>query len=392
MNMAGRLVMLINSLEGGGAEKVFAALASHLAQSCAWDLRLVTLDDRHDAHTVSSAIPRTRLDCDGSFRRSITETRRLISDWQPEAVLSFLTRSNCAAILSRQANGPRCIISERVNTSSHLGTGAKSMMLKSAVRLLYPRADAVIAVSEGVASGLLTRFGVPARRLTTIQNPVFVNQLKMHGSESPGISLPTDFFVAMGRLVPNKDVETLLRSFAAHANKKRELVLLGDGPERYRLEALAKALGIGDRVRMPGYLANPYAVLARATAYISASHSEGFPNALVEALALGRAVISTDCRSGPAEILADNATGQTTKVSRARWGLLVPVGDTAALTGAMDLLDDPALRAAYQGRAEGRARAYDPEKIFARYDAVLRSPAFSSPPTRSATAPRLIQR
>ncbi|EPX84969.1 glycosyltransferase [Salipiger mucosus] len=386
--MTRRLLLLINSLEGGGAEKVMVSLADHLAQrGDDWELCLATLDDYPDAYQLSHRVERVRLDCRQSLRRSVSGVRRLIADRRPDVVLSFLTRANCAALLARRQADFRCVVSERVHTTSHLGSGLRAGVMRSVVRRLYPRADGVIAVSRGVAADLSGRYRVPAGRIATIHNPVFTAALRQLGQEAPQIALPADYFVAVGRLVPNKGGETLLRAFAAHANRDRALVLLGEGPERARLETLAAELGIADRLHMPGFVGNPQAVVARATAYVSASRSEGFPNALVEAMALGRAVISTDCASGPSEILAGTPRGAVQEMQVAHSGILVPVDDAPQLTRGMDLMDDAAFRQDCAARALDRVGAYAPETIFRQYESVLTAGHRAAAP--SAAAPRV---
>ncbi len=369
--MAHRLLLLINSLEGGGAEKVFVTLAGHLARSHRGEICIATLDDSPDAYAAPDGVRRVWLDCRGGFLRSITAVRRLVAEWKPDIVLSFLTRANCAAILARGEGRFRCVVSERIHTTSHLGTGLRGRVLQRIVALLYPRADRVIAVSEGVRDELIRRYGVGAERVVSIPNPVPVEDLRARGREQPAIVLPSDFLVAVGRLVPGKGGETLLRAFARQSNKGRALVILGEGPERERLAALAETLGIGARLYMPGYLANPQSVVARASAYVSASRGEGFPNALVEAMALGRAVISTDCHSGPSEILADRPAGLVAGLDRAPWGILVPVDDVEALSRAMDLVDDSVIRSDLERAAKERVLRYAPAEIFARYEAEL---------------------
>lgn len=369
--MARKLLLMINSLEGGGAEKIFVSLAAHLAGTGDWELCIATLDDVPDAHPAPPGVDRIRLDCRGGFLRSALRAGRLISRWRPDVVLSFLTRANCAALLARRRCDFHCVISERVHTTSHLGHGARSRLLRVMVSWLYPSADAVIAVSDGVCEELKRCYGVAANRITAIPNPVFADALRIRGQEEAAIELPEDFFVAIGRLVPNKGCDVLLRAFAGHANTDRALIILGEGPERTRLAALADTLGLGGRVHMPGYVDSPQAILARATAYVSASRSEGFPNALVEAMSLGRAVISTDCHSGPSEILSDIPALRVTGTEQARWGVLVPVDDITALTAAMDLMDDAELRARYGALSGQRIRSYDSADIFRRYEAVL---------------------
>jgi glycosyltransferase involved in cell wall biosynthesis len=131
--------------------------------------------------------------------------------------------------------------------------------------------------------------------------------------------------VAVGRLAAQKDFATLLRAFARlRAQQPARLLILGEGRERPQLEALARELGIADAVAMPGYAENPFAALARADLYVMSSRYEGLPGALIQALACGCRIVSTDCPSGPAEIL-----------DHSRYGRLVPVGDEKALAGAM---------------------------------------------------------
>ncbi|MCT8158633.1 glycosyltransferase [Pseudoruegeria sp. SHC-113] len=372
--MRQRLLLLINSLEGGGAEKIMVRLAEELsAQAEHFEVHLGLLDDVADAYAPPSTVELHRLGSRGSFLRSVSGTRQLIANLSPDVVLSFLTRANCAAVLSRSRGPFRCVISERVNTSSHLGRGARAVLLKRLITALYPRADAIVAVSSGVSDELRQNYHVATDRLHVIHNPVDAQNLRAQANEEPVFDLPSDFFVSVGRLVPNKGAEPLIRAFAAHRNTTRCLVLLGEGPERETLHELSRSLGVADRVMMPGHIPNPHAVVARATAYVSASRSEGFPNALVEAMALGCPVVATDCQSGPAEILADAQTGIAQGKLYAPWGILVPVDDTAAMASAMDDLDASDLRKQLSEKSRERAESFDVASVVRNYMRVLRN-------------------
>lgn len=332
---------------------------------------LALLDRAPEAYSPRDAVRIVRLDCRGRMLSSVHQVAALVAREKPDILLSFLTRSNGAAILASRRAHLRCVVSERVNTSSHLGNGLKGRMLRLMVRLLYPRADAVVAVSQGVADELARTYHVLPSRLDVIHNPVDLDGLQDMGRRVPEMPLPLDFLVSVGRLAPNKAFDVLIRAFAAQPVGERHLVILGEGPERPRLAALARDLGVTDRVIMPGYVGNPHAVIARAAAYASASRSEGFPNALVEAMALGRPVIATDCASGPSEILASRPQGEITTLTEARSGILVPVDDSASLSEAMGLMADGNLRASYGHRARERVAAYAPEACFARYEALM---------------------
>ncbi|MDT8407752.1 MAG: glycosyltransferase, partial [Methylococcales bacterium] len=171
-------------------------------------------------------------------------------------------------------------------------------------------------------------------------------------------------FVAVGRLVPKKDYPTLLKAFAQLTqNHPSELIILGEGPERARLEALVRELAIKDQVQLPGRCDNPYAVLARADGYVLSSMSEGMPSALIEALACRCPVVSTRCPSGPEEILEQGQYGQ-----------LVPVGDVSALREAMrGILTDPMPGEELRRRAEQLSSAHAVRQYLQVIDSVLES-------------------
>lgn len=335
------------------------------------EVHLGLLDDLPDAYQVPAGVLVHRLDSRGSMLRSVLVTRNLVRSVQPHILLSFLTRANCAAVLARKVGSFRCVISERVHTTGHLGTGVKSRLLRRFVALLYPKADVVVAVSQGVADDLQDNYGLPAQRVVVINNPFDIDQLQQKAAHEPEIELPDDFFVSVGRFVPNKAGHVLIKAFAKHRNNKRCLVMLGDGPERASLIDLAEVLGVADRVIIPGYVANPSSITRRASAYLSASRCEGFPNALVEAMAVGCPVAVTDCPAGPAEILAQMKTGAFQGPGVARWGILVPVDDVEGLAKAMDLLDDNVLRHELGQKGKIRAQSFSTSSVVDAYAAVL---------------------
>jgi len=198
------------------------------------------------------------------------------------------------------------------------------------VRRFYPSADGIIAISRGVAEDLAALLSMPERRIDTIYNPVDQDAIRRRALEpldDPWLGdRGAPIVLGVGKLRRQKDFETLIRAFA-QLRKRRpaRLLLLGEGPERAGLEALARALGVADAVRLAGYAPNPAAWMARASVLALSSAWEGFSNVLVEALACGCPVVSTDCPSGPSEILEGGAIGP-----------LVPVGDDTAFAAALD--------------------------------------------------------
>ena len=245
----------------------------------------------------------------------------------------------------------------------------RPLLLRVLYRLLFPAADRFVAVSEGVADSLVRTLGVPREKIETIYNPVARPEIDTLASEPPGhrwLSQPgPPVILAVGRLHPAKDFATLLRAFhRLSRNRPARLIILGEGTERRRLERFVRRMDMADSVSMPGWVANPFAFASRASVFAMSSRYEGLPRALIEALACGCPAVSTDCPSGPAEILCEGEIGP-----------LVPVGDDTALAAAMErLLDDPPDRAMLRARAQ----CFSLDASAAGYDRLIR--AFGSRP------------
>jgi glycosyltransferase involved in cell wall biosynthesis len=213
--------------------------------------------------------------------------------------------------------------------------------------LSFGLADAAICVSRGVADDLIKTTGMPPEKTYVVYNPVVSPGLEQaalqpisHPWFTPG---NPPLILAVGRLAVAKDYPTLLRAFSLLTRKRpANLLVLGEGQERPHLEALVRQLHLTDIVQMPGFVQNPFAYIARARLLVLSSRWEGLPSVIVEALACGTPVVSTDCRSGPGEILAGG-----------RFGRLVPVGDAEALAEAMlESLQTPPDRAMLRQRAQ----------------------------------------
>ncbi len=359
-----RILFAINSLAGGGAERVLATL---LGGSTPWreryDIHLALLDDEPRAYAVPEWVEVHQLDAHFRLLPSLTQLRALVGRLSPDATLSFLTRANIANAWAMAGRGRPWLISERVNTSAHLGSARAA---KAMVRMVYPRAAHVIAVSDGVVDDLAANFGVARARMSAIANPVDHEQISELAAKQPSFTTAGPYIVAAGRLMPNKNFPLLLRAYAKAAPQER-LVILGEGPERGALEALAASLGIADMVNMPGFVANPFAVLARAEAYAMPSNAEGFPNGLVEAMACGLPVVATNCASGPSEILADRPRETIAGAIDVDAGALVPTNDVEAFAAALGRVLAEPRRSAGGARARERSRAYGVEQAARNY-------------------------
>ena len=362
-----KVMFVINSLGGGGAERVLATI---LARSEAYRARahiaLALLDKEAIRHPVPDWVETHQLDCRHSLARSVAGMANLARVARPDLTLSFLTRANVASILAMAARRRPAAISERVNTSAHLATGRNAWASKLMVRLAYPWARRVVAVSEGVADTLASDFGVRRDRIIVVDNPVDVARIQSRALEPAPFEVRPDDLVAMGRLVPNKNFALAIEAFAMSAWAGR-LIIIGEGPERTALQALGDRLGLGDRLVMPGFIGNPYPVLTRAHCVILSSNAEGFPNALVEALALGVPAIATDCPSGPAYVLDVHRRGKAGRFSEGSGGLLVPAGDAPAIVAAIDAMRDPATRARLSRRGTTRALDFSVAAAVDRY-------------------------
>jgi glycosyltransferase involved in cell wall biosynthesis len=264
---------------------------------------------------------------------------------RPDAILAAEPRFNLLAVWGRDLSGGRgrVVVSERIQVSQHAtfeGPWA-DRRLHGLLQRAYLKADVIVAVSDGVADDLAAYAGIPRERITTVYNPVVGPDLERRAREPldhPWFSAGAPpVILGAGRLDQQKDFGTLIRAFArVRAKRPARLVILGADSRMQpafsaELKALPGALAVAEDVAMPGFVDNPLAYMARSAAFVLSSLYEGLGVVLIEALACGTPVVSTDCPSGPREILDDG-----------RFGPLVPVGDDAALAAAIEaVLDDP---------------------------------------------------
>jgi N-acetylgalactosamine-N,N'-diacetylbacillosaminyl-diphospho-undecaprenol 4-alpha-N-acetylgalactosaminyltransferase len=366
-----RILFVINSLAGGGAERVMATLlrnSKDRLESC--DFALAVLDDDPPGFALPSWLTIFQLDCRHGTLRSIFALDRLVRRYDPDVTLSFLTRANLSSGIAMMKRGRPWIISERTSTSAHLGSGLRQSVTKSLIRLVYPRASRVIAVSAGVAAKLSKSFAVPTRKVDVIPNPVDIAAIEADAREPNPLPVDEPYIIAIGRLVPVKNYRLLVEAFA-RAGLPCRLVIAGDGPERDALRLAACELGVEERVLLPGWLSNPYPALSGARLFALSSNVEGFPNALVEALALGVPAAATNCSDGPAEILAGKSVDQVSGVETAAAGILAPVGDADSFAEALKLAFDPSIGKRLAQRGRKRARDFSAGASAVRYWGII---------------------
>lgn len=336
-------------------------------------LHLVLLDEEPEAYSVPEWIKVHRLNTKGSLLKGFFALRRTLLDIKPDFVLSFLTRSNLLAIAICRFNKIRCVISERVHASSHHPHNLSGKLARAMTRLFYPLADTVIAVSDGIAQDLRDNYAVSPTKIVVIPNPIDAEDVRARGSEATDLDAARPLLVGMGRLVPNKNFSMLIDAFDRMGGNGT-LVILGDGPLRDELEAQVRNTGLEGRVLLPGFQTNPFATIAAADCYVLPSNGEGFPNGLIEAMILGTPVVSTNCHSGPAEILDDRPYFEISAPTECKFGLLVPTNDPTSMSEALRTAVAPGQRLSRSGRAIAGASRYSLEATIKVYwDAILGS-------------------
>jgi glycosyltransferase involved in cell wall biosynthesis len=345
----GRIAFFLPRMAGGGTERVVISLAAGFQErGHTVDFVLVHADG-----PLMEAIPDgvRVVDLQGSgLLASLPGLTRYIRREKPQAFVSAPDIANPFVIWAKllAMSRTKVLITSHTNLSASVRQASlwQYKILPLLLGVSWPFAKAIVAVSDGTADNLSKTARIPRKRIEVVYNPIplaEIARLNVADVEHPWFA-PSQppVILAAGRLTEAKDYPSLLRAFALVAGRRpARLVILGDGELRAELSALAKDLGVADQVAMPGFEQNPYRYMARCAAFVLSSSWEGFGNVLVEALACGAQVVSTDCPDGPAEILRGG-----------KYGRLAPIGDPESLAAAIeDALDHPLPKEMLSGRA-----------------------------------------
>jgi len=347
----GRLAIYLHDLSGGGAERAMVNLGNGLsARGFKVDLVLAVctgpyLDEVSkkvtivDLHADRFAFQKNRNSKFSGLESLVVSLiglfllARYLRRIGPVSMLAALPGANVTAVIAKVISRvqTRVVISER-NVLSPAIRNRKSLLYRSlrlVMPLAYRHADGIIAVSAGVAVDLSKTMKLSKSSIDVVRNPVVSSSLLARSREENHHSLlqkgEPPVVLGVGRLVSQKQFTDLISAFALLCETlDSRLIILGEGPLRSNLERQVRRLGLEAKVSLPGFVDNPYSFMSRAALFVLSSEYEGLPNALIQAMACGAPIVSTDCPSGPSEILEDG-----------KWGRLVPVGDIRGLANAM---------------------------------------------------------
>ena len=324
-----RVALFVPSLRGGGAERVMTNIANGLSRKGYVVDLILGVKEGPYLNQVDSQINIINFSKKKIIFTLFPLVRYLMKN-KPMALLSTMDHVNLVAILAVKLArvNTRCIVRVATTVSKAKGyqVSFSGQMVIALIRRGYQYADRIVVPSEGVADDLYDNFRIPHEKMIVIYNPVISKSLFDEAAET--VSHPwfmdgcVPVIVGVGRLSEPKDFGTLIRAFA-RVSKVHEcrLLLLGEGEERESLEVLVSEMKLNDSVQMPGFVVNPFKYIKHSSVFVLSSIWEGLPGVLIQALALGVPVVSTDCPSGPREILMDGKIGQ-----------LVPVGDDTAMS------------------------------------------------------------
>lgn len=376
--MRKKLAILIYSMASGGAEKVISIL---LREFKSYEITLVLMNDKID-YTLPDGLNICYLENSNPLENGFKKLLKLFylgltyknfcKNNNIEISLSFMNRPNYINIVSRFfGNKSKIILSERAMPSLQHKSGLQGFINRLLIRKLYPYADKIIANSKGNCTDLINNFGI--RNIEIINNPIDIEEIKKLKDEEVTNNLRKFTFITVGRLDRGKNHELMINAFFSLKNRNTQLFIIGDGELKNKLQNQIKTLKLEEQVFLLGKKKNPYKYLSKADCFLFSSNHEGFPNVILEALACNLPIISTDCESGPREILSsNNKIIKTLSIDTCEYGVLVPVNDANNFRKAMDLLyHDNNLRSRYVKASTNRSNYFCSKIVVTQYERLL---------------------
>ncbi len=332
-----KIAFFIPKLTYGGAERVIIDIANNLSKRGYLIDIVLAKGGNIYLEEISPSVNIINLNCKSTIL-SIFSLSKYIKKYSPNGIISALSHANCVALLSRKIMNKniKVVVSERNisyrNTLNKIGF--KRIILDLLIKYLYPEAKCIVTVSEGVRESIIDTYKFKRNQVKAIFNPCDfkkINKLKSKSISNYEInnafkSENQKIILSVGSLTIQKNYSLLIKAFKIVRREINcKLIILGEGPERSKLEELCRNLGIDSKsIFFPGFIANPFPYMKDCDLYVMSSLWEGLPNVLIQALACNCKIISTDCDAGPREILEDG-----------KWGRLIKVNDLNELANAM---------------------------------------------------------
>lgn len=355
------------SLGGGGAERTVVNIINNIDQSI-FEITLVigSVTNNEYLYLIDKNIKIDYLYC-ARMRNAILKLIKKIRKEKPDLLFTTITDNNITLLIAKLLSLKKTpVIVRETNYKSLTGkiSFLKRIIIQNSYNFLSKK---VIALSEGVKSDLIKNFAIKKVKIKVIYNPIefeYINKVDTQEIEDVEFSEEEKIIITVGRLAKQKDHHTLLKAFKIVSERiKVKLLIVGKGQLEQDLKKTADKLAITDKVYFLGFKKNPYKYMKKSDVFVLSSKFEGFGHVIVEAMATGTPVISTDCPSGPSEILGSN-----------EYGILVPVGDYESLAEKiLDLIQDDEKIRQYQIQGYKRAQLFKANKIVAKYEDVFRS-------------------
>lgn len=358
-----KIALVISSMSCGGAERVMSIMANYWVKH-GNDVSLITVDTQdNDFYTLDDRVKRIELDrkkesrtvIDASINNliKIRSLRNVIKKTKPQVIISFIDKMNVVTLISTRGLSIPVIVSEHTNPLQ-LPPGGVWNILR---RVGYIWANAVVVLTQEL-SDIVGSF-VSRSRLHIIPNPAIpINNIT---NSVPPFKIPSPCIVAMGRLVPLKGFDLLIKAFGICDQNMWSLIIMGEGDQRSTLEALIKERGLESKVLLPGNIKEPSAVLQNADIFVLSSRIEGFPMVILEAMSCGLPVISFDCKTGPGTIINNGIDG-----------ILVPAEDVDALASSMSyLMNNKEERLRLSKRATDVVNRFSIDVIMAKWNKLI---------------------
>ncbi|RKX91166.1 MAG: glycosyltransferase [Spirochaetes bacterium] len=365
-----KILFVLPSLCGGGAEKVVLNLLNYLNREkfvlhlALFEYKGVYLVDLPEDIVVYNLNKKNKFDF---LKLVFSLAYKVFPDVKPDVVISFLWYTNLVVILAKLLSyiKPKVIINERISINSALKTQKFWRIKKFLIRSLYRYADRIIAVSKGSAQKLIDLLGLLCNKIKVIYNGVsYPIEQNVGSAENPVLRNIGGFpiIVSCGRLIWQKNQELLIKAaYIVLEQMDIKVLILGEGPEEANLRKLVRQLGIEDKVLFLGFQKDIYKYIKIADVFVLSSRYEGFPNVILEAMACGVPVISTDCPDGPNEIIVNGVNG-----------MLVPPDDVNAMAQAIvRLLNNDKLKEKFRIEGWKRIRHFGIDKMVAEYEEVF---------------------